>query len=199
MDTKEYNRKYRAKYKKRLSEQHKIWYQSNKERLLKKAKKYYIENGEKIRADVCQYKSTHKKKVKEWNKAYIILYADKLREYWKIYARKWRVKNPERVKEIKKRYVKNNYDQVLTWNGNRRARLRGAKGSFNLKEWLKLKMQFNYTCPKCNKKEPEILLTQDHIIPLSLGGNNYISNIQPLCRSCNPSKGIRIERYSYVN
>lgn len=38
-------------------------------------------------------------------------------------------------------------------------------------------------------------LTVDHVIPLCLGGSNTIDNIQPLCRSCNPSKGIKIIDY----
>jgi 5-methylcytosine-specific restriction endonuclease McrA len=38
-------------------------------------------------------------------------------------------------------------------------------------------------------------LTADHIVPVELGGSSYISNIQPLCQTCNSSKGIRIIDY----
>lgn len=45
-------------------------------------------------------------------------------------------------------------------------------------------------CLACGKKD--IKLTPDHIVPLFVGGINAIQNIQPLCLSCNISKGIKI-------
>jgi len=80
------------------------------------------------------------------------------------------------------------YERKLYLNLRRRSRLLNASGSHTLEEWQRLKEYFNYICQGCFKQEPEIKLTQDHIIPLVLGGSDYISNIQPLCKLCNSKK-----------
>lgn len=88
--------------------------------------------------------------------------------------RVWRAKNPERRNE------------------HRRARKlleRGASGHHGERQWQALKRKHDYTCLCCGKREPEIELTRDHILPLTQGGSDGIENIQPLCRSCNSSKG----------
>lgn len=84
----------------------------------------------------------------------------------------------------------------VSWSKNKRNRLkRGAIGSHSFEEWELLKAQYNWTCPACNKKEPVIKLTEDHIIPLSKGGSDNIENIQPLCKSCNCRKHAKTIKY----
>lgn len=87
------------------------------------------------------------------------------------------------------------YERKLFLNANRRALVKDAKGNFTFEEWELLKRQYGYRCPACNKKEPVIKLTYDHIIPLIKGGSNYIENIQPLCKSCNCKKHTKIIKY----
>ena len=76
-----------------------------------------------------------------------------------------------------------------------KARKKEADGSHSFGEWELLKKQYGNTCPMCGITEPEIKLTEDHIIPLSKGGSDYAENIQPLCVACNTKKHTRIIRF----
>jgi len=87
------------------------------------------------------------------------------------------------------------YARKLFLNGRRRVWRMQAGGSHNQDEWETLKAQYNWTCPSCGKQEPEIKLTEDHVIPLSKGGSDNIENIQPLCKSCNCKKHAKIIKY----
>ena len=84
--------------------------------------------------------------------------------------KKWVAKNPERMAHLKARDY---------------ARRKNAAGSHTFEEWTELKKKFKFLCSFCKLKKK---LTKDHIIPLSLGGSDYITNIQPLCRNCNSKK-----------
>ena len=45
-----------------------------------------------------------------------------------------------------------------------------------------------YQCKSCGKTNLETDLNVDHIISLACGGQNDISNLQTLCRTCNQQK-----------
>lgn len=61
-------------------------------------------------------------------------------------------------------------------------------GSMRKKIAPEVKKRDNYTCQNCGSKSN---LTIDHIVPLSKGGTNDLTNFQTLCRPCNSSKGNR--------
>lgn len=58
---------------------------------------------------------------------------------------------------------------------------------FTPQQWKIVKEIYGSKCVYCGQKM--LHLTQDHLTPLSKGGNNTLSNIVPACRSCNSKKG----------
>jgi len=61
--------------------------------------------------------------------------------------------------------------------------------------WELLKRLYDYTCPCCGKREPDIKLTKDHIVPVCMGGTSFIENLQVLCERCNAEKGTQVIYY----
>lgn len=69
----------------------------------------------------------------------------------------------------------------------RRAREANASGDFSWIEVTKLFLRFERCCAYCETqldRQPD----PDHVVPLSRGGSNYISNILPACSACNNDK-----------
>ena len=86
-------------------------------------------------------------------------------------------------------------EMINYYTRQRSYRKKNAIGSHSFQEWENLKVQYNWTCPCCRKPEPEIKLTEDHIVPLIKNGSNDIGNIQPLCISCNSIKKTKVIKY----
>jgi len=76
----------------------------------------------------------------------------------------------------------------------RRARMVGAPGRFSREEWFSVRDFTNGVCPECGVNVGIEKMTIDHIIPLSKGGSNFISNIRAICKSCNSRKRDKILR-----
>lgn len=70
---------------------------------------------------------------------------------------------------------------------DREAQLRRNGGHHTARQWKALCRRYGNRCLACRRQG--VALTKDHIRPVSLGGTDDISNIQPLCRSCNSRKG----------
>ena len=93
-------------------------------------------------------------------------------------------------------------EKAYQWKGGinrsikRRMKIYNSEGSHTKTEWDAMKKKYNYMCLCCKQQEPFIKLCEDHIVPLAVGGSNFITNIQPLCKSCNSRKGIKTIFYS---
>ncbi|MBB4985022.1 HNH endonuclease [Streptomyces nymphaeiformis] len=71
----------------------------------------------------------------------------------------------------------------------RRARQSNAGGCYTWEEVIGLFLRFDRRCSYCHRRlrideQPE----PDHVVPLSRGGSNALSNILPACSACNSDK-----------
>ncbi len=116
-------------------------------------------------------------------------------EHHRQVGRESRARHQEERNAYQRTYNKANPDKIVAASNRRRARVYQAEGSHSIEEWEALKAHYAYTCLCCGRCEPEIELTRDHIVPLEKGGSDLISNIQPLCASCNSKKSIKTRDY----
>lgn len=118
-------------------------------------------------------------------------------------ARKWRSNNiekarkavreydkSERGKQVRDAWSKNNTEKIKSYVRNRTARIHNANGKHTAQDIEKLFIKQKGKCMNCFKSIKN-KYDVDHIIPLSKGGNNWPSNLQILCPSCNRSKGAK--------
>ena len=111
------------------------------------------------------------------------------------YRRKWDKSPQGRAYKAqkRKRWRVAHKDQDNFYTRQRRYRKKHARGSHTLAQWKALVKFVGQKCVRCGCRSLE--LTEDHILPLSVGGTNYIWNIQPLCGRCNSLKHTRCESY----
>lgn len=103
--------------------------------------------------------------------------------------------NRDRVLAVNKAWKERNKDKIRIYTQVRRNRIRSSVGLLTVGIWEDIKKSFGNECARCHRLESEILLTIDHIIPVSKGGTNERDNLQPLCQSCNSKKFLKIIRF----
>lgn len=153
-----------------------------------------VSKRDKIRAKLPHRKKANNELQKKWKKkqrAENTEYAQNQRRL-KAIANK-----TPRGRELARASSKRNIEKKLAANRKRAFAKKNIIGSHTLAEWKNLKKSCGYRCVYCGVTESELALkfskqfsklTRDHIIPLSMGGSDYIVNIQPLCISCNAQK-----------
>jgi 5-methylcytosine-specific restriction endonuclease McrA len=130
----------------------------------------------------------------EGSKAYHKEHYKRNRNQYAIKARLWGIANRARRREIGKKWRKSNRLYGRVKHHEYRSRKIGNGGAFTANEWIDLCRECGNRCLACGS---EVKLTADHIIPVSKGGSNDITNIQPLCGPCNSSKGNKTIDYRH--
>lgn len=146
-------------------------YQGNRQEVLAKAGAYYAANRTQVRARHRLYGATHQAETKARNDS-------------------WRARHPGRKTALAnaRRAVDPTKSRAAV--SAYHAKKRGAQVSdFTAVEWQAMKSDYQNRCAYCGKSG--LLLEQDHVKPLSRGGDHTASNIVPACRKCNAFKRAR--------
>lgn len=145
------------------------YYQANRERILAKRKVEYermlIEDEPRLRAR--QREERKRRSSVKQRKA----------------KKRWRDAKRQTNPEVLRHYARQHHA---------RKRAQTTNGGIALEAWYEICASFGFCCIACGTKTA---LEMDHVVPLSMGGEHQIENVQPLCRSCNASKGAKTIDY----
>jgi 5-methylcytosine-specific restriction endonuclease McrA len=130
-----------------------------------------------------KYQEEHKEQVAVYKKAWMKANGARIAAFKRAYHEQ----NREEVIARSAEWAENNVEKVKQFKANNRRKRRAAnnasRGSFTAREFEELCARYGNKCLSCGVTG--IVLEADHCIPLTRGGSDDISNIQPLCGTCN--------------
>lgn len=88
------------------------------------------------------------------------------------------------------KYQRTSLGKVAKMNADHRRRMAVKAGRVSADDWARKLLDFDCCCAACGASDR---IQMDHIHPLSKGGAHHIDNVQPLCGSCNASKGASMQ------
>lgn len=145
---------------------------------------YYAANSEARIAYAKEWRQANPDKCREYHREYAERNPEQERERHRLKARR---QPREKRREIEQRYAANNPEKIRMKTAVRRSRKKG-NGEYKILD-RELKKLYSSPCVFCGATGP---ITADHIIPIVKGGRHSIGNLQPLCFSCNSSKGAKL-------
>lgn len=181
-------RAYMAEHRDESKQYQQEYYLAHKPHIQKRMQQVYVKNKPRYRERSKAWIEAHPEETKTHQRRYF----ERHRE--RVYAKNKRIRanNPGRQQEYNRRnrhnqraWMKRHPEYMIAASARRRARVLQAPGKFTSPEWQAMREFFGNICLRCKEALP---LCADHVVPLACGGSNWISNIQPLCKSCNSTK-----------
>lgn len=190
----EYKSKLRKENIERERERDAEYYRKNRgsirETKAKSYRKHLETNRQRRRARYSENREVEKGYQKEYyrkNRDRILAKASerrkKNRENLRAESREWRKNNPEYFVK----YRKDNRNKAREYCHRRRVR-KALNGEFVVLD-KEIERIYSSRCVACDSDQS---VSIDHVIPIARGGRHSIGNLQPLCASCNSSKGIKL-------
>lgn len=137
---------------------------------------YFIKRGKNRTEHVCISCARERGKESRANRD-IDAEREKRRRYYQ--------QNAEKIKRKASLWVKENRDRHALHGATRRSLKENVDATFTIKQRGAAWEYFGNSCAYCGSKER---LTEDHVVPLSRGGEYTHNNIIPACKKCNCSK-----------
>lgn len=132
--------------------------------------KWHVANPERTHEYSARWRAAHPEGDREhgrtWHEAHP--------EYAREHAAKWIAANPERRRTNNRNHA-----------ARRRARIAQVLATLTPQEWEAILEAAGYACVYCGATEH---ITQDHLVPISRGGDHTANNVAPACDSCNSQK-----------
>ena len=178
------------------------WRDRHPEKIREAQRRYYETHTEQRRGNTRKWRAANLTRAREYgrdyqrqNKPRRRAWLDANRDRHASYRRKYHARHPDKSTAYARLYRAQKPYIMKALSNKRRAQKTAAGGSFTAGEWNMLCELYDHACLACGKREPDIKLTADHVVPVSKGGDSYITNIQPLCFSCNSRKHDRFIDY----
>lgn len=162
----------------------KAWRIANKERLRAYDKAWRSANKERARAAIKAWNAVHPEVLAEARRRWMAANPERVRAYKKA----WRDANTERSRQGAKAWQAANPERMRASNARRRARLASVRSTLTAEEWEAILEAAGYACIYCGCSNR---LEQDHLTPISKGGEHTAENVAPACKPCNSSKGTK--------
>jgi len=142
------------------------------------------------------YQEEHREQISEYKKSW----AANNRESVAASSLNHYERDREEVIARSKKRAENNPEKVVRAKTDNRRKRRAARhasrGNFTVEEFKELCQSYGNKCLACG--DTASALEADHVAPLTRGGSDDISNIQPLCGSCKRKKFVNTIDYRTI-
>lgn len=203
----EWQSRWRARNRSLYLSQRKAWRQRNRGKIRAQNRLWHAKHGKAWRE---KNKVKRREQAKRSYKRERLMKLEQQRErrrrhYWKnrdairAATKAQRKADPTRFRSVdRKRYLRNP-EKRRHQSRVARAKRSGLDCYLSLEDWKVLLRRFRFRCAYCSVRLTNRTRSIDHVIALTRGGTNEITNLVPSCRRCNQRKGVlRVEEFFAV-